>query len=171
MGGWVQSIQQCSPHKDLSNPEPDPRATACDKSNFVPAEKKQTPLGAPNPRSHSPGASSPPPCCPGSLESTVPLPRQLPTPPSPEQVGAKEVVVLRETVVLYNIGWRLGHGARCGAGAAWTERTSAEPDHQPPPPEWHSGNRQHSRDVTSKHPPRPGIQRPRPSLPPRPQRP
>lgn len=41
VGGWVQSIWQCAPHKDLSNPEPDPRATACDESNFVPENRKQ----------------------------------------------------------------------------------------------------------------------------------
>lgn len=32
----TDDTEESSPHKNLSNPEPDPRATTCDEGHFVP---------------------------------------------------------------------------------------------------------------------------------------
>lgn len=63
-------------------------------------------------------------------------PPQPPTRPSPEQVGAEEVAVLRETLVLTDVGRRLGHGAQRGTcpdpAAAGPPRPPALPGRQRP---------------------------------------
>ena len=68
----------------------------------------------------------------------TPLPetsgKQVGTRPSPEQIRAKEVAVLGKTVVLIDIGRRLGHGAWYRPPAARTARTCLGSENQPPPP-------------------------------------
>ena len=41
--GWGArwGTEQCLPHENLSNPEPDSRATACDEGYLVPERRKQ----------------------------------------------------------------------------------------------------------------------------------